>query len=144
MRDVVTRQAGNSARLYWMLNGSMLACSWRQGRCLEGIMFTILFVILFWPWILDRNSVPVCVLDILLVMWKFWPSCGARRKVKGGPKSSGIILLGSWMSATNLMAIHHIFVELFLSGLKWWTDGIRHCHLWRYTVCLKPFESKNS
>lgn len=37
-----------------------------------------------------------------------WPADGATGKVRGSPKSAGVILWGSWMFVLNLMAIHQI------------------------------------
>ena len=38
------------------------------------------------------------------------------------PKSVGFILWGTWMVVPNFMAIPPIFVEIFQSGIKWWTS----------------------
>lgn len=42
----------------------------------------------------------------------------------GWPKSLGYILWGQWQSARNAMIISHIFVEIFQSGLKLWTEQL--------------------
>ncbi len=46
---------------------------------------------------------------------------GSRGKVRGSPLV-GFILWGPQMSAPNVIWIRPIVVELFQSGLKWWTD----------------------
>ncbi len=57
----------------------------------------------------------------VLDKWRFWPSGGARCKVRGPPTSVGFILWGAWAYVPNFMAIHPI-VEIFQSEPKWWTD----------------------
>ena len=41
------------------------------------------------------------------------PHGGARRKVRGSPKSLGYIIQEPWTSATDVKAIHSIFVKIF-------------------------------
>ncbi len=58
--------------------------------------------------------------------------------VRGSPKSEGFTLCGDHESVQNLMAIHPVVVDVFQSGLKWWTDPLPSLE-----ARQKPIEAAN-